>query len=116
MSGQGNMVTAQGRTDPNQNTGTSIQNCDIIASSDREPVKGSVKSYLGRPWQQYSGTVVMQSNIGDHIDPAVEETWRIMECVNLLDEEKFLFLTSPQPLSEKAKEFPPHILCCIIFL
>ncbi|PKI64729.1 hypothetical protein CRG98_014861 [Punica granatum] len=70
------MVTAQGRTDPNQNTGTSIQNCQIIASSDLEPVKASIKSYLGRPWKEYSRTIVMQSNIGDHIDPAGWSVWQ----------------------------------------
>ncbi|KAG5622861.1 hypothetical protein H5410_008079 [Solanum commersonii] len=75
MSGQNNMVTAQGREDPNQNTGTSIQNCDIIPSSDLAPVKGSVKTYLGRPWKAYSRTVYMQSNIGDHIDPAGWSEW-----------------------------------------
>ncbi|XP_055803918.1 pectinesterase-like [Solanum dulcamara] len=75
MSGQKNMVTAQGREDPNQNTGTSIQNCDIIPSSDLAPVKGSVKTYLGRPWKTYSRTVYMQSNIGDHIDPAGWSEW-----------------------------------------
>ncbi|XP_034910711.1 pectinesterase [Populus alba] len=75
MSGQKNMVTAQGRTDPNQNTGTSIQKCDIIASSDLTPVKSSFKSYLGRPWKEYSRTVVMQSNIGDLIDPAGWSAW-----------------------------------------
>ncbi|XP_030514073.2 pectinesterase [Rhodamnia argentea] len=76
MSSQSNMVTAQGRTDPNQNTGISIQSCDVIASSDLEPVKGSIKSYLGRPWKEYSRTVVMQSNIGDHIDPTGWSVWR----------------------------------------
>jgi pectinesterase len=75
MSGQKNMVTAQGRTDPNQNTGTSIQKCDIIASSDLTPVKSSFKSFLGRPWKEYSRTVVMQSNIGDLIDPAGWSAW-----------------------------------------
>ncbi|WMV16241.1 hypothetical protein MTR67_009626 [Solanum verrucosum] len=75
MSGQKNMVTAQGREDPNQVTGTSIQNCDIIPSSDLAPVKGSVKTYLGRPWKAYSRTVYMQSNIGDHIDPAGWSEW-----------------------------------------
>ncbi|KAF9608971.1 hypothetical protein IFM89_012148 [Coptis chinensis] len=75
MSGQGNMVTAQGRTDPNQNTGTTIQNCVIIASSDLEPVKKSFRSYLGRPWKEYSRTVVMESNIGDVIDPAGWSIW-----------------------------------------
>lgn len=74
-SGQNNMVTAQGRTDPNQNTGTSIQKCKVIASSDLEPVKGTVRSYLGRPWKEYSRTVVMQSTIGDHIDPTGWSIW-----------------------------------------
>ncbi|KAF5729021.1 putative Pectinesterase precursor [Tripterygium wilfordii] len=75
MSNHANMVTAQGRTDPNQNTGISIQQCDIIASPDLEPVKGSIKSYLGRPWKEYSRTVVMQSYIGDHIDPTGWSPW-----------------------------------------
>ncbi|PSS10349.1 Bifunctional pectinesterase 18/rRNA N-glycosylase [Actinidia chinensis var. chinensis] len=75
MSSQSNMVTAQGREDPNQNTGTSIQNCNVIASSDLEPVKGSIKTYLGRPWKAYSRTVFMQSYIGDHIDPTGWSVW-----------------------------------------
>uniref|UniRef100_A0A803NZT8 Pectinesterase n=1 Tax=Cannabis sativa TaxID=3483 RepID=A0A803NZT8_CANSA len=75
MKGQKNMVTAQGREDPNQNTGTSIQKCDIIASSDLEPVKAQFPSYLGRPWKMYSRTVVMQSNIGDVIVPAGWFEW-----------------------------------------
>lgn len=75
MDKQANMVTAQGRTNPYQNTGTSIQNCNIIASSDLEPVKGTIKSYLGRPWKEYSRAVVLQSYIGDHIDPAGWSVW-----------------------------------------
>ncbi|GAB4830932.1 hypothetical protein Ancab_004960 [Ancistrocladus abbreviatus] len=75
MSQQFNTVTAQGREDPNQNTGTSIQNCQIIASSDLQPVEASFKSYLGRPWQKYSRTVVMQSYIGDLIDPSGWSVW-----------------------------------------
>ncbi|KAF8409519.1 hypothetical protein HHK36_005596 [Tetracentron sinense] len=75
MKGQKNMLTAQGRTDPNQNTGTSIQNCEIITSSDLEPVKSSFPTYLGRPWKEYSRTVFMQSYIGDHIDPAGWSEW-----------------------------------------
>ncbi|VFQ88967.1 unnamed protein product [Cuscuta campestris] len=72
---QQNMLTAQGRTDPNQNTGTSIQNCEVKASSDLAPVKGSFKTFLGRPWKGYSRTVFMQSNIGDHIDPKGWAPW-----------------------------------------
>ncbi|CAL5408409.1 unnamed protein product [Camellia sinensis] len=75
MSSQFNAVTAQGRDDPNQNTGTSIQKCNVIASSDLEPVKGSIKSYLGRPWKAYSRTVFMQSYIGNHIDSTGWSAW-----------------------------------------
>ncbi|KAH7837139.1 hypothetical protein Vadar_010072 [Vaccinium darrowii] len=75
MSGQFNTVTAQGRTDLNQNTGTSIQNCNLMASSDLQPVIGTIKSYLGRPWKQYAVTVVMQSYIGSLIDPTGWAPW-----------------------------------------
>ncbi|MED6192932.1 hypothetical protein PIB30_014502 [Stylosanthes scabra] len=75
LSNQKNMVTAQGREDPNQNTGTSIQQCQITASSDLKPVVGSIKTYLGRPWKKYSRTVVMQSSIEGHIDPAGWAEW-----------------------------------------
>ncbi|XP_068639182.1 pectinesterase 2.1-like [Aristolochia californica] len=73
--GQGNMVTAQGRTDPNQNTGTSIQNCNVIPSPDLIQANFSVKSYLGRPWKEFSRTVYMQSFIDNHIDPSGWSPW-----------------------------------------
>lgn len=58
-----NAILANGRSDPGQNTGFSVQNCKITVGSDLSPVKNSYKSYLGRPWKQYSRAVVMQSNI-----------------------------------------------------
>ncbi|URE22170.1 pectinesterase [Musa troglodytarum] len=69
--GQKNSVTAQGRTDPNQNTGISIQKCKIQGSSDL----GSTPTYLGRPWQKYSRTVVMETYLDDSIDPDGWEPW-----------------------------------------
>lgn len=72
---QKNMVTAQGRTDPNQATGTSIQFCHIVASPDLEPVVDEFKTYLGRPWKNYSRTVVMESYLGGLIDPAGWAEW-----------------------------------------
>ncbi|CAH9133655.1 unnamed protein product [Cuscuta epithymum] len=72
---QQNMVTAQGRTDPNQNTGTSIQSCNVIPSTDLKPVLGSIKTFLGRPWKEYSRTVYLQSKIGNHIDPTGWAPW-----------------------------------------
>ncbi|GLJ32205.1 hypothetical protein SUGI_0648230 [Cryptomeria japonica] len=75
MSNQINTITAQARTDPNENTGISVQNCIVSASSDLEAVKGSIKTYLGRPWREYSRTVFMQSTLGDHIDPSGWLEW-----------------------------------------
>ncbi|KAH7547684.1 hypothetical protein JRO89_XS14G0002200 [Xanthoceras sorbifolium] len=71
---QKNAFTAQGRTDPNQNTGISIHNCTIDAApdlaNDMELINNSTKTlnYLGRPWKEYSRTVFMQSYIGELIN------------------------------------------------
>ncbi|XP_038716534.1 pectinesterase-like [Tripterygium wilfordii] len=75
LSGQFNTITAQGRTDPNQNTGTSIQGCSITASSDLASSNGTTKTYLGRPWKEYSRTVYMQSFIDSLIDPSGWHEW-----------------------------------------
>lgn len=73
--GQKNMVTAQGRTDPNEPTGIVLQSCRIAAAEDLEAAKQSFPSYLGRPWKQYSRTVVMQSEIGDFVRPEGWHEW-----------------------------------------
>nr|AXB54947.1 pectin methylesterase 2 [Manihot esculenta] len=83
-SGQKNMVTAQGRTDPNQNTGIVIQKCRIGATSDLRPVQGSFPTYLGRPWKEYSRTVIMQSTISDVINPAGWHEWQGNFALNTL--------------------------------
>ncbi|KAJ9559942.1 hypothetical protein OSB04_005102 [Centaurea solstitialis] len=64
-----------GRTDPNQNTGIVIQKCTITASSDLKPVEANFPTYLGRPWKEYSRTVVMQSSISEVINPAGWYPW-----------------------------------------
>ena len=64
MANQKNMVTAQGRIDPNQNTGISIQNCIIIPNPDLE---------LGQ--KKFLRTVVMQSYTGGHINRTVWAEW-----------------------------------------
>ncbi|KAJ9168119.1 hypothetical protein P3X46_019681 [Hevea brasiliensis] len=72
---QKNMVTAQGREDPYQNTSIVIQNCRIGATQDLEAAKDSFQSYLGRPWLQYSRTVIMRTDKSDIIDPAGWFEW-----------------------------------------
>ncbi|KAM5551184.1 putative pectinesterase/pectinesterase inhibitor 25 [Rosa sericea] len=64
MPNQKNAFTAQGRTDPNQNTGISIHNCTIQAAPDLAMDLNSTLNFLGRPWKVYSRTVIMQSYIG----------------------------------------------------
>ncbi|CAH9130236.1 unnamed protein product [Cuscuta epithymum] len=73
--GQKNMITAQGRKDPNQNTGIVIQNSRIGATSNLKPVQKDFPTYLGRPWKEFSRTVIMQSSISDVVHPAGWHEW-----------------------------------------
>ncbi|XP_057550310.1 probable pectinesterase/pectinesterase inhibitor 47 [Amaranthus tricolor] len=75
MPNQKNVITAQGRSDPNQNTGISIHNCTIQAAPDLALDLNSTLSYLGRPWHDYSRTVFMQSYIDNVIDPVGWLAW-----------------------------------------
>ncbi|XP_058083008.1 pectinesterase-like [Magnolia sinica] len=69
MDNQQNIVTAQGRTDKRQTTGIVIHNCRIVPEAKLYPTRFKTRSYLGRPWKQYSRTVIMESTIGDFIQP-----------------------------------------------
>ncbi|VAH53395.1 unnamed protein product [Triticum turgidum subsp. durum] len=75
MDNQGNMVTAHGRTDPNMPTGIVLQGCKIVPEDALFPVRHTVPSYLGRPWKEYSRTVIMESTIGDLIKPEGWSEW-----------------------------------------
>ncbi|XP_058079697.1 probable pectinesterase/pectinesterase inhibitor 47 [Magnolia sinica] len=75
MPGQKIAITAQGRTDPNQNTGISIHNCTVRATPDLAEDLSFSRSYLGRPWKEYSRTVYMQSFIDNLIDPVGWLEW-----------------------------------------
>ncbi|KAK2975837.1 hypothetical protein RJ640_022854, partial [Escallonia rubra] len=68
-------ITAQGRTDSNQNTGIVIHNSRVMASSDLRPVLSSFKTFLGRPWKQYSRTVYIQTYLDSLVDPAGWLEW-----------------------------------------
>ncbi|XP_062174850.1 pectinesterase 2-like [Alnus glutinosa] len=70
-----NTITAQGRMDPNQNTGISIHNSRVTAASDLKPSQSSVKTYLGRPWKEYSRTVFMKTYLDSLIAPAGWMEW-----------------------------------------
>lgn len=53
-------ITAQGRKNPNQNTGFSIQDSYVYATKP---------TYLGRPWKEYSKTVFMNTYMSSMVQP-----------------------------------------------
>ncbi|KAI3833620.1 hypothetical protein MKX03_010664 [Papaver bracteatum] len=92
---QKNSITAQGRKDPNQNTGFSIQFSNISADSDLAAAASvpsynastnittrPTQTYLGRPWKLYSRTVIMKCYLGDLIRP---EGWLEWNATFALD-------------------------------
>ncbi|KAG6782322.1 hypothetical protein POTOM_011720 [Populus tomentosa] len=70
LTNQFNTITAQGKKDPNQNTGISIQKCKFSALDNV-----TAPTYLGRPWKDYSTTVIMQSDIGSFLKPSGWISW-----------------------------------------
>ncbi|KAJ4848122.1 hypothetical protein Tsubulata_926172 [Turnera subulata] len=70
MKKQFNTITAQGKTDPNQNTGISIQRCQFTPLDNL-----TAPTYLGRPWKDYATTVIMQSHIASFLDPEGWSPW-----------------------------------------
>lgn len=75
MRGQFNAITAQSRDIPEEETGFSMQNCSVLSSEELYASNMGVKSYLGRPWREYSRTVFLESYIDDFIDPAGWKEW-----------------------------------------
>ncbi|GJS91881.1 serine/threonine-protein kinase RUNKEL [Tanacetum coccineum] len=65
-------ITAQGKKGPNQNTGISIQKCDISPFDALTSL-----TYLGRPWKEFSTTVIMQSTIVLHVERYLAEAFEV---------------------------------------
>ena len=75
LHGQYTVITAQSRDSSYENTGISFQNCLISATNDLYSSSSTVKSYLGRPWKEYSRTVYLNSYIDKFIDPVGWIQW-----------------------------------------
>ncbi|CAN0855120.1 Probable pectinesterase/pectinesterase inhibitor 21 [Linum grandiflorum] len=84
MQGQKNTVTAQGKADKNEVTGLIIQNCKVVPEAKLAPVTANFPSFLGRPWKQYSTTIVMESIIGGFISPLGWLPWDGSQYLNTL--------------------------------
>ncbi|XP_023515122.1 probable pectinesterase/pectinesterase inhibitor 21 [Cucurbita pepo subsp. pepo] len=63
------IVTAQGRLENREPTGLVFQNCHFMGDPAYLPFKAVNKAYLGRPWKQFSRTIIMGSEIDDLIQP-----------------------------------------------
>ncbi|XP_057807370.1 pectinesterase-like [Salvia miltiorrhiza] len=75
MDHQSNMITAQGRSDPNQNTGISVVGCRVRPAPELRGLEGRFRSFLGRPWKRYSRTVFMKTNLDGLIDRRGWNEW-----------------------------------------
>ncbi|CAN6900184.1 unnamed protein product [Brassica oleracea] len=69
MDNQQCIVTAQGRKDRRETTGIVIHNSRITGDATYRPVKDKNRAFLGRPWKEYSRTIIMNTDIDDVIDP-----------------------------------------------
>ncbi|GLJ09550.1 hypothetical protein SUGI_0111640 [Cryptomeria japonica] len=70
LQGQQNVITAQEREIPNENTAIVIDNCQVNQDTEVQTLSGgSVATYLGRPWGHYSRTVYINTYLGGFIDP-----------------------------------------------
>ncbi|KAJ4886125.1 putative pectinesterase/pectinesterase inhibitor 21 [Raphanus sativus] len=68
-------ITAHGRKDARESTGFVFQGCTIAGEPDYLAVKETSKAYLGRPWKEYSRTIIMNSFIPDFIQPQGWQPW-----------------------------------------
>merc|ERR1712154_13234 len=75
LDNQACMVTAQGRKDHRGTGGLVLQNCTITGEPAVLAAKPPIKSYLGRPWKEFSRTIVMQSYIDSNIVPEGWSPW-----------------------------------------
>ncbi|KAL6859378.1 hypothetical protein ACP4OV_017637 [Aristida adscensionis] len=76
MDNQQNIATAQGRADGREATGFVFQYCRFTAEPAlRDAARPAIRSYLARPWREFSRTLIMESEIPAVIDKAGYLPW-----------------------------------------
>ncbi|KAM7263070.1 hypothetical protein ACFE04_000753 [Oxalis oulophora] len=85
MDNQQNTVTAHGRSYKYETTGLVIQNCRIVPEQQLFPDRFKIPTFLGRPWKEYSRTVIMESLLADFIQPAGWMRWDGNFALNTLE-------------------------------
>ncbi|KAG0523834.1 hypothetical protein BDA96_07G157100 [Sorghum bicolor] len=76
LDSQQNIATAQGRADGRESTGFVFQYCRFAAEAGlRDASRPPIRSYLARPWREFSRTLIMESEIPAFIDKAGYLPW-----------------------------------------
>ncbi|XP_019164559.1 PREDICTED: pectinesterase-like [Ipomoea nil] len=76
LEGQACMVTAQGRKDRRGAAAIVIQSCDIVAEPALKAANPPNKVFLGRPWKEFSRTLIMFSFIDNIVVPEGWSPWK----------------------------------------
>ncbi|KAI3448549.1 hypothetical protein Pfo_005214 [Paulownia fortunei] len=113
LDNQQNIVTAQGRKDVRQPTGLVLQNCTFKADPEYYPFRNKLKSYLGRPWKEYSRTIIMESFLDDLIQPEGWLPWNATFALETLFYTEFNNRGPAAPKTQRVKwagvkELPPN--------
>lgn len=75
LGNQACMITAQGRKDHRGVGAIVIQNSEFLPDAAIKTVKPAVTVYLGRPWKEFSRTIIMKSYIHAFIHPTGWSPW-----------------------------------------
>lgn len=71
---QKNVIVSQGRQNPDENTGVSIQGSRIRPAPGFDGAK-NITTFFGRPWKKYARIVIFETDIDGFIDPAGWLPW-----------------------------------------
>lgn len=75
MDNQQCIVTAQGRKERRQPSAIILLNSKVVADPAFYPVRFQRKAYLGRPWKEFSRTIIMKTHLDDLIQPEGWSPW-----------------------------------------
>ncbi|KAL7001677.1 pectinesterase [Sarracenia purpurea var. burkii] len=70
------VITAQSRSDPNQNTGISIHGCIVVPAPNHNQTRfRPFVAYLGRPWRDYARVVYLKTYLDRFVPPMGWSPW-----------------------------------------
>ncbi|XP_061363290.1 probable pectinesterase/pectinesterase inhibitor 21 [Gastrolobium bilobum] len=103
MKNQQCIVTAQGRKELQQPSGIVIQGGSIVSDPVFYPVRFDHKSFLARPWKNFSRTVIMDTFIDDLIHSDGYLPWQTEEGASGMDTCFYAEYHNTGPGSDKSK-------------